>query len=161
MNFKRRGSRESGQGLVEYALILALVAIVVVAVASVLGPALQRVYGVITASLGGKYDTIAPQHSIKIVTAQCIAVQSANLTGLWVVGETDEDVANLTGSTDRAVGTGLEGLASPVEANGRSGFKFHPLLAYAADLSVCPKAVVIQAPNGAIAISPVTAVRQP
>jgi pilus assembly protein Flp/PilA len=161
MNSKHRGSRESGQGLVEYALILALVAVVVVAVASLLGPALQRVYGVITASLGSKYDTVAPHHAIKIEKAQCIALQSANLTGLWVVGYTDQDVANLTGSTERAVGTGLDGLASPVEDNGDGGFKFHPLLVYSADLSVCPKAVVIQALDGAIAVAPVIAVSQP
>jgi Flp pilus assembly pilin Flp len=147
--------------LVEYALVLLLVAVVVMGVASLLGGAIQRVYGVVSASLGGKYDTVAPQHSIVIETAQCITLQSQHLTGLWIVGSTDEDVANLTGSTNQAVGTGLGGLSSPVEANGPNGFKFHPLLAYTADLSVCPNSVVIQAANGAFAISPVTGVNQP
>jgi hypothetical protein len=88
-------------------------------------------------------------------------VQSANQTGLWIVGNTNEDVADLTGSTNQAVGTGMGGLDSPVEANGPSGFKFHPLLANQVDLTVCPKSVVIQAKDGAIAVAPVAAVTMP
>jgi hypothetical protein len=139
---------------------LVLVAVVVVVAADLVGLAVQRVYGIISASLGVQYNTIG-QHTVEIITAQCIALQSANLTGLWVVGNTDEDVANLTGSTDQAVGTGMGGLLSPVDTNGPNGFKFHPLLSYTADLDVCPKVVVIQATDGAIAISPITAVMQP
>jgi pilus assembly protein Flp/PilA len=37
-------NREEGQGLVEYALILVLVAVVVIAILLVLGPAVQNVY---------------------------------------------------------------------------------------------------------------------
>jgi pilus assembly protein Flp/PilA len=161
MNPRRLQNCQHGQGLVEYALILVLVAVVVIVAASLLGQAVQRVYGVISGALGAKYDAVGT-HAIEITTAQCIAVKSSNLTGLWVVGNTNEDVANLTGSTDKAVGTGMGGLASPVEVNGPNGFKFHPLLLdNAADLSVCPKAVVIQAKDGAIAVSPVTAVMEP
>jgi pilus assembly protein Flp/PilA len=158
MKPRRHRTQESGQGLVEYALILVLVAVVVVVAALLLGQAVQRVYGIIGGTLGVKYNTVGV-HAIEITTAECIALTSQNLTGLWVIGTTNEDVANLTGSTDQAVGTGMGGLASPVEANGPNGFKFHPLLLdNAADLSVCPKSVVIQAKDGAIAISPVTAV---
>src|SRR5207237_7284848 len=120
-----------------------------------------RVYGIVGGALGAKYNTVG-EHAVEITIAECIAVQSAHLTGLWVVGNTNEDVVNLTGSTDQAVGTGMGGLSSPVEANGPNGFKFHPLLrADVADLSVCPKSVVIQAADGTIAISPVTAVVHP
>jgi hypothetical protein len=117
---------------------------------------------VIGGVLGAKYNTTG-ERAIEISTAQCIAVRYAskpdkNLTGLWVVGNTNIPVTELTGSTDQAVGTGLGGGTAPIEANGPNGFKFNPLLAYSADLGVCPKAVVIQAGDGSVAISPVTAV---
>ncbi len=43
--------REEGQGLVEYALILVLIAIVVIAVLIVLGPAVASIFSSITAEL--------------------------------------------------------------------------------------------------------------
>ncbi len=148
MKLARARNRENGQGLVEYALILALVAIVVIVVAFVLGQA---------GALGAKYNT-SGQHAIEITGAQCIAVQSTHQTGLWVVGFTNEDLTALTGSTEQAVGTGLQNLPSPLDPNGPNGFKFHPLLSQTtADLSLCPRSVVIQSTNGAIALSPVSA----
>ncbi len=44
---------ESGQGLVEYALILFLVAIVVVAVLVLLGPQIGSVFSSVVRALGG------------------------------------------------------------------------------------------------------------
>lgn len=157
MKMARERNRKAGQGLVEYALILALVAIVVIGIAFVLGQAVQRLYGIVGGALGAKYNT-GGQHAIEITSAQCIAVQSAHETGLYVVGLTNEDLNNLTGSTEQAVGTGLGHLPSPVDPNGPDGFKFHPLLSpTAADLSLCPRSVVIQSTDGAIALSPVSA----
>jgi pilus assembly protein Flp/PilA len=46
-------SRERGQGLVEYALILVLVAIVVIAVLMLLGPIIGNVFSTINSSLSG------------------------------------------------------------------------------------------------------------
>ena len=43
--------REEGQGLVEYALILVLVAIVVIAILLLLGPIIGNVFSSITAGL--------------------------------------------------------------------------------------------------------------
>lgn len=43
--------REEGQGLVEYALILVLIAIVVIAVLIILGPAVASIFSSITAAL--------------------------------------------------------------------------------------------------------------
>ena len=43
--------KEKGQGLVEYAIILALVAIVVIAVMRLMGPKLGNTYSTINASL--------------------------------------------------------------------------------------------------------------
>ena len=46
-------TREDGQGLVEYALILVLVAIVVIAILALLGPQIGNVFSRITNALGG------------------------------------------------------------------------------------------------------------
>ena len=45
--------RQEGQGLVEYALILVLVAIVVIAIMAVLGPQIGNIFSQITTGLGG------------------------------------------------------------------------------------------------------------
>jgi len=45
--------KEKGQGLVEYALILVLVAIVVIAALMILGPIIGNVFSQINSSLGG------------------------------------------------------------------------------------------------------------
>jgi len=45
--------REEGQGLVEYALILVLVAIVVIAILTLLGTQVSIVFSQITSGLGG------------------------------------------------------------------------------------------------------------
>jgi len=45
--------REEGQGLVEYALILVLVALIVIAILMVLGPQIGNVFSRITSGLGG------------------------------------------------------------------------------------------------------------
>ncbi len=44
--------KEKGQGLVEYALILVLVAIVVIAVLTVMGPMIGNVFSTINTSIG-------------------------------------------------------------------------------------------------------------
>lgn len=45
--------KEKGQGLVEYALILVLVAIVVIAVLTIMGPMIGNVFSTINSSLSG------------------------------------------------------------------------------------------------------------
>ena len=49
-----RKDREKGQGLVEYALILVLVAIVVVIIMALLGPAIGGIFSQVNAALGGE-----------------------------------------------------------------------------------------------------------
>ena len=46
-------SREEGQGLAEYALILVLIAVVVITVVTTLGTTIQGVFSNITSGLGG------------------------------------------------------------------------------------------------------------
>ncbi len=45
--------REEGQGLVEYALILVLVAIVVIAILAILGPQIGNIFSRITSAFAG------------------------------------------------------------------------------------------------------------
>ncbi|HXF84412.1 MAG TPA: Flp family type IVb pilin [Anaerolineales bacterium] len=51
--FLSSSSHKAGQGLVEYAVILSLVAIMVIAVVSVLGPGVGNIFSSINNSLGG------------------------------------------------------------------------------------------------------------
>lgn len=46
-------NRESGQGLVEYALVLVLVAVVIIAILTLLGPQIGNVFSRITSGLAG------------------------------------------------------------------------------------------------------------
>lgn len=46
-------SEESGQGMVEYGLIIALIAVVLIGALTALGGGLNNVFGQITAKLGG------------------------------------------------------------------------------------------------------------
>jgi pilus assembly protein Flp/PilA len=46
-------NRENGQGLVEYALVLVLVAVVVIAILTLLGPQIGNVFSRIVNGLGG------------------------------------------------------------------------------------------------------------
>ncbi len=45
--------REEGQGLVEYALILVLVAVVVIAILTLLGPQIANIFSRVTNGLAG------------------------------------------------------------------------------------------------------------
>ena len=45
-------NREDGQGLVEYALVLVLVAVVVIAILTLLGPQIGNVFSRVTNGLG-------------------------------------------------------------------------------------------------------------
>lgn len=50
---RKKLSRERGQGLVEYALILVLVAVLVIGILLILGPSIRDVYNRVVQSLGG------------------------------------------------------------------------------------------------------------
>ncbi len=53
MSVKSHKKQEKGQGLVEYALILVLVAIVVVVIMALLGPAIGGIFSQVNTALGG------------------------------------------------------------------------------------------------------------
>jgi pilus assembly protein Flp/PilA len=50
--FKKNAEKKEGQGLVEYALILFLVAVVVIAILIILGPQIGGVFSKVSSTLG-------------------------------------------------------------------------------------------------------------
>ncbi len=147
----KKDRRQHGQSLVEYALIIVLLAVVAIGVLLILGTQLQRVYGLVSAVLGQSYNTTG-QHTLTITSAKCVALTSAHQTGLLISGNTDEPITDLMGSTELG--------GAPVSDNG-SGFLYHPMVdSTTADTSKCPRGVVIQARDGSIAFAPVTRVSQ-
>jgi pilus assembly protein Flp/PilA len=156
---RRYRNQERGQGLVEYAIILVLVAIVVIVVGMLLGLAVQRIYGLAAAGLGARYNSTGTRH-IVIDESLCIVQSNPDMTGLWIIGRTNIPFPQITGSTERAVGTGIGGDPLPISSysgNGPEGFAYNPLLDGShKDESLCPKLIVVQATDGTIALSPVT-----
>jgi len=182
MNGKRIRKLQQGQGLVEYGLILVLVALVVIVAAFLVGQATQRIYGIVLGSTGGKADSGG---NLQIVGAWCVAnfTQDPPETGLIVIGitsETNVDTSTtpptyptLYASTDtQATEVGDSGLrhvdvfdpASVDSSLYPSGitptFQFTPVLSdTTADTSLCPTSVTIQdSTNNFISAWPVTAV---
>jgi len=142
---------QQGQAAIEYAITILLVSMVVIVVMLFVGFGISRIYGLVAGALGAHYDTHG-QHTIEITLAQCISIAGINQTGLWVTGNTNEAIADLTGSTQLGL--------SPVSANA-GGFLYHPMIdANNADASKCPVSVVIQGKDGAIAVAPLVIVKQ-
>ena len=151
----RRKRFEQGQSLAEYALAITLVAVVVIAIAFAVGLGAERIFGIVGGAFGLHHDDNR-QNFIDITEADCDASLSQGLTGLYVIGTTSEQGSDLTGSTNLAVGTGIDG--APFYISGGPGaFSFNPLLAYKSTLDVCPQLVVIQAKDGTEAFAPVKA----
>ena len=164
MHFKRT---HKAQGLVEYALIIVLVAVVVTAIAFMLGLAIHRVYGLVTGSLGGTHDANGAVQ-IRIEQARCIAQPSTNQTGMWVTGFispgatlTDFEV-HTTKTADTAFDSDSDGIieAMSLTVNGAPGtFKWNPMIkGNQATTGLCPSAIMIRLANNpsVFAIAPVT-----
>ncbi len=160
MSHQTLDRKESGQGMVEYALILALVAVAAMTVLSLVGLSVQRSLAVVAGVMGADHD-MNDRAILQIVTAQCIAVASSGLTGMWVTGVTDQDISTLTASSEQGINVGVDGLSAGVVASGPNTFQYNPLLAYRADVGVCPRTIVVQSASGAVAIAPVDVVVMP
>jgi pilus assembly protein Flp/PilA len=75
--FTFKHKKESGQGLVEYALILVLVAVVVIAAATLLGPQIGGVFSDVNTSLSfgdGGGNAPAPTPTTRSRSAGCAAI---------------------------------------------------------------------------------------
>lgn len=139
-----------GQGLVEYAIIIALVALVVIVIITLVGFATKRGFGVIAGALGATHnETTGTGTHIEITDAHCWTYVGLNQTGVYVRGLSNLDPSLLTGSTD----TGWFSVANVGDSGPRS-FKYQPLIGTGTDFGKCPRSVVIQAPDGTTAVAP-------
>ncbi len=77
--------REEGQGLIEYALILVLVAIVVIAILLLLGPVVGNVFSNITVNLqrAGVVDPGTPTFSVTSVSAGAVSAGGGTSSANW------------------------------------------------------------------------------
>jgi Flp pilus assembly pilin Flp len=145
-----------GQGLVEYALILVLVALVVISVTFLVGLATQRVYGIVVGALGVSHNS-GPKLIIDSPGARCYL--QAGTTNIYLTGSTTEQFSDLTYSSNLTYNSGSGGGSTPIRptVNGTSsgafwiGYQLAPVL----DRGLCPTSVVIQSTSGVIVISPV------
>jgi Flp pilus assembly pilin Flp len=160
MDKKRLYKRERGQSLVEYALILVLVAVVAIVALGLVGLAAQRIFGVTVGALGVRHNSTGIIEFSQETPPMCILRASdpdwpTGFTGILIYGTTSEDLADLTYSSNLSVNTGLGGDPIVLQENGDGGFSVNHVLADHPDRSLCPSSVVIQSKNGAIAVAPV------
>jgi Flp pilus assembly pilin Flp len=144
-----------GQGLAEYALIIALVAIVVVAIGLVLGLAVQRGFGLVTGALN---NTSSNSGSLMITNSVCGTVPGQ--TGMRVHGLTNIPLdqlqmeTNLTANGDGwdSDKDGSKEVTQFVLHNSTSGtFLWNPMIDATTDnLDLCPSVVFVRTKNGTI-----------
>jgi Flp pilus assembly pilin Flp len=166
MNPKRLKSHHvaKGQGLVEYALILALVALVVIAVTFLIGLSVQRVYGLVVGALGINHGSSALNIESSPPPA-CYLVGST--TNIYLKGYTNQQFSELTFSTNLTYNSDASGTAiTPIRAapgnSGTSGaFEVGYQLAPVRDRTKCPTTAVIQAQDGTIATTPIIVIERP
>lgn len=108
-------SQEEGQGLVEYALILVLVAVVVIAILLTLGPAVAKVYCRIANSLqagscvmDGVITNYATSHPGSNVLVNVTVSQNATIT-VNVPGKTPQSQSCTSSSCPQFTFTGVSG----------------------------------------------------
>jgi Flp pilus assembly pilin Flp len=130
-NLKVRAAK--GQGLVEYALILSLVAVVVIVIIGLVGMASQRNFGVIGAVFGAKRET--PGTLSFNYHPQCGYITGQG-TGFYAEISTNIPITDLQVSTDTGFITALTPIAG--------GYKIQPILSPSEDLGVCPHGLVVQ-----------------
>ena len=113
---------EKGQGLVEYALILVLVAIVVLAVLLLLGPVVGNAFSNIVANLDrfsgggtGAISGVSPQWSGAVVRVQVTVTQPNTNVSLNVVGGSGNPAPN----SQVCTGTCTFNVTSPSTTGGR------------------------------------------
>jgi len=106
--------REQGQGLVEYAMILVLIAVVIILILTALGSSVTLIYAQIVGGLNGQ--SISGSGTEQIVVG---ATVSSTLAGPGSCNVTLSDVT-VVGLNDGAVVDGGTAVAVPVTATGGS-----------------------------------------
>ena len=158
---------QTGAGFVEYALALALVALVSIVILGLAGVGVQRLYGVAGGSLGARKQAsgeIAGQY-INITGATCyvVAVGSSYAGGVYAGSghtgyvlkfDSNVPVAQLnTAGTEQILMLILDASQSDPVFPGH--FTYTADFAASPDASLCPRAAVVQSVQGSIAVAPV------
>lgn len=151
MDRNRTRKSQRGQALVEYTLILALVALVVIIAAFGIGLATQRIFGVVLGATGGKVNSGA---ALTIVSATCTLDTLSNNTGLTIQGPTTEVDPNALSASYGSAGLG-QGIYSGTFSIISQAFNYNVVLTNKADASFCPTSVTVQDAHGAISVSQV------
>lgn len=151
-------AKSSGQGLVEYALILALAALVVIGVGALMGMAVQRIYGIVIGALGT--NAPAAGGSIEITEAICHVVEYQDRMGLVITGTNSSDLSgSLVGSTNYSYKNAraeINNSVTTVSQTSLTTFEWRPKIIEAGvSSSLCPVSIVIQS-GTRVAAAPVT-----
>lgn len=147
-------SKERGQGLVEYALLLALVAVVAMVSLAIIGLVNSRSYGQVAAVLGAQRMLgDSNSHYLHFNNPpRCgylhITGQPSQGIGLYAQGTTDVPFSELAATTENNLPLDITSNAGITGAGG-VGFKAYlqivqPPPAGDHDLSKCPHSIVIQ-----------------
>jgi Flp pilus assembly pilin Flp len=171
MKTKRGRKLQTGAGLVEYALILVLVAVGAITILSLAGVGVQRLYGVVGGAMGLKKDAndgAIQGQVINITGANCliIAVGSAYDGGIYAATgsttfvlkvDTNVDLTQLnTAGTENTLMMDEDTVASnPVPPPALSNLVFKLDSVPYPDASACPSTAIVQSVQGSIAVSPV------
>jgi Flp pilus assembly pilin Flp len=136
--FLRKRASTRGQGLVEYALIIALVAIVSIVTLAVIGPAAQRIFGLVTGALGTRANTSSLVTFDVNQHARCGYLAGTG-TGFYMQFYATVPASQLQISTDNNV---VLTLAADSGLPGR--YVLSQLLDSGDNTGKCPRSVVIQ-----------------
>lgn len=177
MNNKRSDKLQAGAGMVEYALVLVLVAVGTIVILGLAGVGAQRLYGIVGGVLGAKKsESSGSIHGqvINITSANCyvIAVGSSydgglyaatGFTGYFLRVDTNVplDQLNTAGTEQTLMMSVYAAQTTMVTPPGISNITFRMDSAHYPDASLCPRAAVVQSLQGSIAISPVEVDRIP
>ncbi len=150
---KIRARKAYGQALVEYALVLVLVALVAIVILWVVGRAANKSYGLVCGVFGCKKEYEGVLTFNGGYPPRCGYVESQG-TGLYfeiIVDNTVIGPGDFTVSTDQGDILGVEAIAG--------GYKvFQPLAFGVRDDSLCPHSIIIQtskSTGGLTVVSPV------
>jgi Flp pilus assembly pilin Flp len=149
---------QRGQGLVEYGVVIILIALGVILAAAAIGTVGKRLYGIIAGATGAKKNATSV---IEIQDATCYVELNHPETGVVIHGLTNADPTKFkvtfSNHTDGqyTLTDGLHQLsAHPDTLPGT--FIINPFMSdTVSGRQFCPVSVVIEAPDGSIAISPV------
>jgi len=144
----KRNVKRSGQGLVEYAIIIGLVAVVCVIILGLFGLAATRNYGIVAGALGAKKEIDTETHYIRFQSdtnfPQC-GISHGQLyfrTHFFSDISDPNEIKELTVATDNGLIPTIDPIPSPPPGIGN-----YEIRMFLAPGATCPRSLVIQTPK--------------